>query len=134
MLAFWWGAVAASSLLAGAVIAMTTRISLRSIGLVMGFGAGALISAVSFDLIEEAVGLSTGHGAVLIGLFGGCATFFVGDVLIDRHGGADRKDASGAQESGSPLAIVLGTVLDGIPESIVIGLTIHNSGRLEPPT
>jgi ZIP family zinc transporter len=128
--AFGWGALAASSLLVGAVIAMTVQVRLRTIGLVMGFGSGALISAVSFDLIEEATGLSTGHGAVLLGLFGGCATFFVGDVLIYRLGGANRKDASGAQQSGNGLAIVLGTVLDGIPESIVIGLTINKSGAV----
>ena len=56
--------------------------------------------------------------------------FFVGDVLIDRWGGSRRKDATGQQESGSGLAIVLGTVLDGIPESIVIGLTIFESGTV----
>jgi zinc transporter, ZIP family len=55
---------------------------------------------------------------------------FGGDWLIDRLGGADRKNPSGAQESGSPLAIVLGTVLDGIPESMVIGLTIFQGGAV----
>src|SRR6185437_16306086 len=53
-----------------------------------------------------------------------------GDHLIDRSGGADRKDAKGAQEGGSALAIVLGTVLDGIPESLVIGLTIVEGGAV----
>ena len=50
--------------------------------------------------------------------------FFGGDLLISRLGGGDRKDATGDQQSGSSLAIVLGSVLDGIPESMVIGLTI----------
>jgi ZIP family zinc transporter len=59
---------------------------------------------------------------VAAGLFAGSFTFFVGDALIDRMGGEDRKDSDGAQAEGSPLAIVLGTVLDGIPESAVIGL------------
>jgi zinc transporter, ZIP family len=130
--AFAWGTLAASSLVIGAVAALRFRISLRTIGLIMGFGAGVLISAVAFDLVEEAVGKASGHGAVLIGIFAGCGVFFGGDWLIDRRGGERRKSALGAQasESDSGLAIVLGTVLDGIPESIVIGLTIYESGTV----
>jgi ZIP family zinc transporter len=60
----------------------------------------------------------------------GCGAFFAGDTLIDRFGGGDRKDAAGAQETGSALAIVLGTVLDGIPESTVIGLTIYQGAAV----
>ena len=56
--------------------------------------------------------------------------FFGGDWLIDRYGGGERKDTTGGQEGGSPLAIVLGTVLDGIPESMVIGLTIYQGGAV----
>jgi ZIP family zinc transporter len=96
----------------------------------MGFGAGVLISALSFDLVEEAVDKASGHGWVAVGLFAGCGVFFGGNLLIDRLGGGDRKDAGGDQEGGSPLAIVLGTVLDGIPESMVIGLTIYEGGAV----
>jgi zinc transporter, ZIP family len=128
--AFGWGTLAASSLVIGAVVALVLRISLRVIGLIMAFGAGVLISAVSFDLIEEAVGKSSGHGWVVAGVFAGCGVFFGGDWLIDRMGGSHRKDADGGQESGSALAIVLGSVLDGIPESMVIGLTIFEGGAV----
>ncbi len=128
--AFGWGILAASSLVIGAVVALRFRISLQWIGLIMGFGAGVLISAVAFDLVEEAAGKTSGQGAVIAGIFAGCGVFFGGDWLIDRFGGADRKDATGAQESGSALAIVLGTVLDGIPESMVIGLTIFEGGAV----
>src|SRR4051794_27672832 len=114
--AFGWGTLASSSLVIGAVVAILFRIPLRVIGLIMGFGAGVLISAVAFDLVEEASQLSSGCGAAAAGLFAGCAVFFGGDLLIDRTGGGERKDAKGDQEGGSPLAIVLGTVLDGIPE------------------
>jgi ZIP family zinc transporter len=128
--AFAWGLLASSSLVLGAGIALLYDIPRRTIGLVMGFGAGVLISAVAFDLVEEASDKADGSGAVLIGLFAGCAVFFGGDWLIDRQGGAERKDAAGAQGSGSSLAIVLGTVLDGIPESMVIGLTIYEGGAV----
>jgi hypothetical protein len=67
---------------------------------------------------------------LLVGIFAGCGAFFFGDRAIARAGGAERKDARGAQEGGSALAIVLGTVLDGIPESMVIGLTFSESGAI----
>jgi zinc transporter, ZIP family len=128
--AFGWGLLAAASLVVGALVALRFRIPPVVIGLVMGFGAGVLISAVAFDLVEEAVDTATGQTAVIAGIFTGCGAFFIGDSIVDRMGGADRKDAMGAQESGSALAIVLGTVLDGIPESLVIGLTITQSGEV----
>jgi len=126
--AFGWGTLAASSLVIGAIIALRFHLSLRVIGLIMGFGAGVLISALSFDLIDEAAEKSSGQGWVAAGVFAGCAVFFGGDRLIDRLGGGGRKKA--AQEGGSPLSIVLGTVLDGIPESMVIGLTIFEGGAV----
>ena len=128
--AFGWGFLAASSLVIGAVVALLFRIPLRVIGLIMGFGAGVLISAVSFDLVEEAAEKSSGSGWVAAGIFAGCLVFYGGDKIIDRLGGGDRKAATGEQESGSPLSIVLGTVLDGIPESMVIGLTIYEGGAV----
>jgi len=129
--AFAWGALAASSLVVGAIVAFLFRIPLRVIGLIMGFGAGVLISAVAFDLIDEAVEKSVGHGAIALGVFAGCLVFFGGDQLIDRLGGGDRKDATGVgDEGGSPLAIVLGTILDGVPESMVIGLAIFEGGAV----
>ncbi|RPJ84268.1 MAG: ZIP family zinc transporter, partial [Acidobacteria bacterium] len=128
--AFGWGTLAASSLVIGAVVALVFSIRLRVIGLIMAFGAGVLISAVAFDLVEEAAAKSSGDGWAIAGLFAGCFVFFGGDSLIDRLGGGERKDADGGQESGSPLAIVLGTVLDGIPESMVIGLTIFEGGAV----
>jgi ZIP family zinc transporter len=128
--AFGWGTLAASSLVIGAVVALVLHISLRVIGLIMAFGSGVLISAVSFDLVQEAFDKSSGHGWVAGGLFAGCLVFFGGDWLIDHLGGSQRKDPSGDQEGGSALSIVLGSVLDGIPESMVIGLTIFEGGAV----
>ena len=128
--AFGWGLISASSLVIGSLVAIWMHLSLRVIGLIMAFGAGVLISAVAFDLVEEAADKSSGDGAVAVGLFIGCGVFFGGDLLISRLGGGDRKDATGDQQGDSPLAIVLGTVLDGIPESMVIGLTIVEGGAV----
>jgi zinc transporter, ZIP family len=130
--AFGWGLLSASSLVIGSIIALRIRIPLRVIGLIMGFGAGVLISAVAFDLVDEAAEKSTGNGALIAGLFAGCLVYFGGDRLVDHLGGGDRKDPTGAEEKGggNPLSIVLGTVLDGIPESLVIGLTIFEGGAV----
>ena len=127
---FAWGLLAASSLVIGAVVALLFRLRNDVIGLIMAFGAGVLISAVAFDLVEEAMGSTSGHGSIIFGLLAGCLVFFGGDLIIDRLGGGDRKDSGGAQADGSALAIVLGTVLDGIPESAVIGLTIYKGGAV----
>jgi ZIP family zinc transporter len=122
--AFFWGAVAGSSLVLGGLIAQYIPVRSRSLGLVMAFGAGVLISAVAYELVDEAFSTAGGGGAVAIGLFAGSAVFFLGDALLDRYGADNRKRSSGEQSAGSPLAIVLGIVLDGIPESIVLGLTL----------
>jgi ZIP family zinc transporter len=126
--AFAWGIFAGSSLLLGGLLALRFRISDRLLGLVMAFGAGVLISAVAYELVGEAFDTGAVSGGVALGLFAGALTFFVGDALIDRMGGADRKRSGGQQATGSALAIVLGTVLDGIPETAVIGLSLEEGG------
>jgi ZIP family zinc transporter len=127
---FLWGALASSSLVLGGLIALRIRIGARALGLVMAFGAGVLISAVAFELVEEAFDTSSGEGAVALGLLTGSLVFFAGDAAIDRMGGNERKRSHGPQASGSALAIVLGIVLDGIPESAVLGLTVLQEGAV----
>lgn len=126
--AFLWGALAASSLIAGGVVAFVFPIGRRLLGLVMAFGAGVLISAVAFELVQEAFDTSAGEGGVAAGLLVGSTVFFVGDGVIDRMGGEKRKHSGGAQAEGTALAIVLGIILDGIPESVVLGLTVLQGG------
>jgi zinc transporter, ZIP family len=127
---FGWGLFASSSLLLGALLTIWLPLNRRVLGLVMAFGSGVLISAVAFELVEEAFETSGLLSDVAIGLFAGCATYSIGDAAIDRLGGADRKSSQGEQASGSALAIVLGIVLDGIPESAVIGLTVLEGGAV----
>jgi zinc transporter, ZIP family len=128
--AFLWGLLAGSSLLIGGVLALSVHIPLRLHGWIMAFGAGVLISAVAFELVEDAFETSSWNGSLAIGLFAGCGAFTLGDALIDRLGGSERKVMHGREAEGSPLAIVLGIVLDGIPESIVIGLTLLQGGAV----
>jgi ZIP family zinc transporter len=128
--ALFWGLVASSSLLIGGLVALRVSIDELLLGLVMAFGAGVLLSAVAFELVEEAFAESGLLRDVALGLFAGCAVFSLGDALIDRMGGESRKRIDGDEAEGSPLAIVLGIVLDGIPESAVIGLTVLEGGAV----
>ena len=128
--AAWWGFVGGASLLLGAAVGLLVRVPTRVIGLVMAFGAGVLISAVAFELTEEAYRAAGGLAAAA-GLLAGSVTFFVGDTLIDHFGGDRRKSplhggvgATGAAAATGGLALVLGALLDGIPESAAIGISL----------
>jgi zinc transporter, ZIP family len=121
--AFVWGALGAGALLVGALVAYLLAPSRSVIAVVMALGTGVLIGSVAFELIDEALKTRTVAWVALLVLVG-AAVFTVGDWLLSRQGGGERKDPEGAQAEGSPLAIVLGSVLDGIPESFVLGLTV----------
>jgi ZIP family zinc transporter len=131
--AAFWGFVGGFALIVGAVVGLTVRIPPRVIGLVMGFGAGVLISAVAFDLTEEAFE-AAGAVPVVVGLVAGALTFYAGDWVIDRKGGEGRKrtrsDAGEDEDEGSANAIVLGAMLDGVPESVAIGVTLLEGGTV----
>jgi ZIP family zinc transporter len=127
---FFWGLLAGSSLVLGALLTFWLPIGRRALGLIMAFGAGVLISAVAFELVHEAFTTTAGDGGVGLGLFLGACVFLAGDQLIDYLGGGDRKHSGGKQAAGSALGIVLGIVLDGIPESLVLGLTVLEAGKV----
>jgi zinc transporter, ZIP family len=121
--AAFWGAVGGGALLLGAIAGLTLGASQRAIGLIMAFGAGVLISALAFDLTREAFDRG-GVDAVTIGLAAGALAFFTADRLVDHRGGDGRKRSGGQQEGGSATAITVGALMDGIPESAAIGLSL----------
>jgi ZIP family zinc transporter len=113
--AIGWGALAASSLVLGALLGTAREWPQRAIGVVLAFGAGALISAVSFDLAEEGARLGD-RGVLAIGLAVGALTYFSLDRLIGK-----RSARSGDASNAGP-ALALGAFLDGIPEQLVLGI------------
>jgi ZIP family zinc transporter len=123
MEALFWGFVSAGSLLFGAGLALRVKFSSKVIGLIMAFGVGALISSVAFELVSQSFDIANGLLIVTVGVATGALTYFFGDWLIDRAGGRHRK-SSLKNENSSGVAILLGTILDGIPESVVIGLSL----------
>ena len=127
--AAFWGLVTGGSLWLGAALAAWGRLSQRMIGLAMAFGAGALIAAVAYELVIDA--FASDLRLASLGFACGGLTFYVGDVVIDRMGGEGRKSMTGSSQlAGSASAIVLGTVLDGIPESFVLGSSLVDEGTV----
>lgn len=124
-----WAAVAAATLVLGAAAGCVFQASARTIGLVMAFGAGALIAAVSFELTQDAFELAGGL-TLSIGLALGALSFFIGNLLITRAGGGHRKRAHSEGDSVAA-ALFFGAVLDGIPESLIIGLSLLTGGSVE---
>ena len=125
--AFGWGALGASGLLIGALVAYHLAPSRTAIAVTMALGTGLLLGSVSFELVDEALKTRSVAWVALL-VLAGAAVFAVGDWLLSRGGGGERKDSGGAQADGNALAIVLGSVLDGVPESLVLGLTVLQGG------
>jgi ZIP family zinc transporter len=120
-----WGGLAATSLLIGFLLARR-GLSNRTIGMVMGIGAGALLGAIAYELVPESV---LNSKDIIAAFCLGAFTFFGVDWWIDRRGGADRKDIAGEQ-AGSGSAIFIGTLLDNIPESIILGMSLALGGSI----
>ncbi|PQV65311.1 zinc transporter, ZIP family [Abditibacterium utsteinense] len=124
----FWGLVSGSALVLGALIGFFTKVPQRVIAAIMAFGSGVLISALSFELIDEAY-KSGGIGPTALGFIGGASIYTLANYALAKQGAKHRKRSgekqpSEADDGGSGLAIAVGALLDGIPESIVIGLSL----------
>ena len=124
-----WGLAAASTLVIGALAGLYLPIPRRFVALAMAFGAGALISALSFDLTEDAFN-SSNAAVVAPGLALGALTFYFGNRLINE---ARRGKRVEPVATSNGLALVLGALLDGIPESVVLGSTLLSGAAISVP-
>lgn len=135
--ALLWGAVAASSLVIGCLLALVWDWPKRMVGLALAFGAGALVSAISFELAAEGIE-SGGFVPMGAGLAAGAVAYYGLNRFLDWKFGND--DSSGSDESGEEQdaeaadgrAITLGAIFDGIPEQLVLGIGFAASGAVSP--
>lgn len=123
-----WGLVAGGALVVGAAVAWFVHVPQRLVASIMAFGAGVLISTLAFDLVDEAE-TTGGLTPTVIGFLGGALAYVAANVALSRLGARHRKRSGGEQSSeadqpGSGAAIAVGALLDGIPESIVLGLSL----------
>jgi ZIP family zinc transporter len=129
-----WGLLGGSALVLGAAVGYFTRIPRALIAAIMAFGSGVLISALSFDLLEESVRRG-GFAATPAGFVGGALVYTAANVVLSRFGAKHRKRSAGQQPSedqapGSGTAIAVGALLDGVPESIAIGVSLLKGGAV----
>jgi len=128
--AIFWSAFATGTLLIGMVLAYRNLVSPKWTGLIMAFGAGAIISAATYQLILGAVDLEQGSYFVVgLGLAAGALTYYFSDRYVEKMGGEESKDEESkdnenSEGGGSGMGILLGSLLDGVPESLVLGLSL----------
>ncbi|HEY0643731.1 MAG TPA: ZIP family zinc transporter [Nocardioides sp.] len=132
-----WGLLAGGALVVGALIAWLVKVPQRVVASVMAFGAGVLISALAFDLVDEAE-RSGGLLPTVAGFMAGAVAYLLANLALARRGARHRKRSGGQQPSeqqqgGSGSAIAVGALLDGIPESIVLGLSLLGGGGVGIP-
>jgi len=133
-----WGFISGGALVLGAGIGYRVNVPSRVVAGIMAYGAGVLISALSFELMEEAYD-EAGMAATATGFLAGAVIYSLANRLLTIWGARDRK-RSGAQQpdedsdSGSGAAIAIGSLLDGVPESIAIGLSILHGGAVSTAT
>lgn len=122
-----YGLVSGFSLLFGAFIGFGFDLKQKTIAAFMAFGSGVLICALTFGLMEEAFGHG-GFDAVILGFLAGGLVFILGDYLIHRRGGRRHKRKTIFENPGQSngTAIFMGTILDGIPETIALGIALFN--------
>jgi len=128
--AMLWGLLATSSLVVGGSLGLWVNFSRRTLGIIMAFGAGVLLSAVAYELTYDAVRGAPGTGFPAYGFLVGALTFFFVDMLISRIGAKDRMAIHADHSSTLVAPLVLAIILDGVPESAVLGLGIRESGSV----
>jgi ZIP family zinc transporter len=127
-----WGLFGGGALVAGALVAWFVAVPRRVIATVMAFGSGVLVSALAFDLVDEAE-RTGGLGPTAAGFVTGAVVYVAANVALARRGARHRKRSGHQQPSeeehdGSGSAIALGALLDGVPESVVLGTSLIAGG------
>jgi ZIP family zinc transporter len=130
-----WALLGASALILGAALAYIFAFPKRLVAGIMAFGCGVLISAVAYDLVLEGFEQG-GIWPIAGGALGGSLVYTIANFLVVRAGGKHRKRSDDKQtdaQAGGGVAIAIGSLLDGIPESLVLGVGMLNGSGVSLP-
>lgn len=119
---FIYGLVSVLPLILGSFLGAFLHVKEKYLGAISAFGAGALLAALTFSLMEESFKLGGLDNAIMGFVIGGIV-FVLGDLLVIKIGGRGHKRSYDV-ESSTGWGIVLGAILDGIPESIALGVSL----------
>ncbi len=133
-----WGFLSGGALIIGSLLGYYLKFSPKVIAMIMAFGAGVLISALAFELMHEAY-QQGGMFSASTGFLSGAAIYSLANYFLEHKGAKHRKRSqhqqlSEKEHSGSGVAIALGALLDGIPESIAIGISMLEGGAVSIAT
>jgi zinc transporter, ZIP family len=133
-----WGFIASIPLLLGCLLALTTKLSKKTIAVIMGFGSGVLVTSLAFSLIEEAFEMSQSIPSVIIGFISGGLAYTLANYYLDRRTSQGnirhRKKSHGTDAGGGKapgLAILVGSVMDNIPENMALGISLAIGGSVD---
>ncbi|NKX56088.1 zinc permease [Arthrobacter sp. E918] len=141
-----FGAVASSALVLGALIGVRFELPKRVLAILLSFAAGALITALAFELFEDAHE-SGGIWRAAAGLFAGAVVFTVLSSLLDRWAqpgshpapadeyrgspkldtdaaAAERPAAAASTRGAAGVALLAAVTLDGVPENLALGVSL----------
>jgi zinc transporter, ZIP family len=126
--ALFWGLFSSASLYLGQLLARPLGHSNRAVGLMTGFGAGTMISALAYELVPAS---SFSRGWMIgVSFLAGALVYYVGDRWVDSRGGKQRSAIQSDKSEGSGAAMFLGALLDGVPESFILGLGLALGGTI----
>ena len=129
----------------GCTVAIFVSLPKSIIAAIMAFGSGVLVAALTFSLVEEAFSLSQSIPPVVIGFILGGVSYSVANHILDRKSksksdstssGTVRKrkrshgDNAGGGKSASGLALLVGSVMDNIPENMALGISLVTGGAV----
>ncbi|KMJ59621.1 membrane protein [Bacillus sp. LL01] len=127
--ALFWGAVAGGALLLGALVGLFVPIPRKITGFIMAFGTGVLIGAASFELLGK-IEERAGYSYAIFGFLIGSAMFTSLELIISKKGGKERKLSKEKSEGHSGMAIFIGSIMDSIPESVIIGVSLIKANKV----
>ena len=133
-----WGFVVSIPLLLGCLLALTTKLSKKTIAVIMAFGSGVLVASLAFSLIEEAFEMSQSIPSVIIGFISGGLAYTIANYYLDKRtpkGNIRHRKKSHVTDVGggnaSGLAMLVGSVMDNIPENMALGISLAIGGSVD---